>query len=241
MYSLSNVKDKVRKATRLLYPRGRAFKMPFDGILDRLHKALSISEAQCFLDATNTLDSAIADNPNFTADDATDWERRLGIYTSTSAISLSDRILAINRKYAHPSTVRCRQNWRYIEAQLQAAGFDVYVYENRFDDGVGGLETRTPEYFLGVSAGASFHKSTVYHKTTRYHGGVFNKKVANHINEEDDYSFVIGSNYRSTFYISSSSISTFADVDESRKDEFRQLILLLKPAQTVAFLFVNYV
>lgn len=240
MYSLSVVKDKVRKATRLLYPRGRAFKMPYNGVLDRLHKALSISEAQAYLDSTSILDSAIADNSNFTADDATAWEIRLGIAPSTGVVTLTDRVLAINRKYNHPGTIKARQNWRYVEAQLRAAGFDVYVYENIFSDGMGGFETKSPEQVLGTAAGAAFHSTTVYHGTI-FHGGTFKNKVVDHVDEALDAPFIVGSNYRSTFFISSNVIDVFADVSEARKNEFRQLILQLKPSQTVAYLFVNYI
>jgi hypothetical protein len=64
--------------------------------------------------------------------------------------------------------------------------------------------------------------------------------VANYIDELEDEDFSIGSNYRSTFYIAGSTITTFATLDIARKNEFRQLVLQLKPAQTVAFLFINF-
>lgn len=240
MYSLSEVKAKIIKATRLLYPRGRAFKMPYGGTLDKLHKALSISESQAYLDSVSILDSTIADNSNFTASDATDWEVRLGIAPSTGVVTLADRILAINRKYNHPGTIKARQHWRYIEAQLQAAGFNVFVYENIFSDGMGGFITKSPEQVLGTASGAAFHKTTVYHGTI-FHGGTYKNMVANSVDEALDATFIVGSNYRSTFFISSNVIDVFADVSEARKNEFRQLILQLKPSQTVAYLFVNYI
>lgn len=240
MPNLTEIKAKIIKATRLLYPRGRAFKMPYGGTLDRLHKALSISESQAYLDSISILDSTIADNANFTASDATDWEIRLGIAPSTGIVTLANRILAINRKYNHPGTIKARQHWRYVEAQLQAAGFNVYVYENIFSDGMGGFITKSPEQVLGTAAGAAFHSPTVYHGTI-FHGGTYKNKVVDHVEEALDAPFLIGSNYRSTFYISSNVIDVFANVSAARKNEFRQLILQLKPSQTVAYLFVNYI
>lgn len=233
------IKSLVKSATRLLYPRARAFKLPFNGILDRLHDALAISETKAFRDALLVLDSTIADNDNFTADDATDWERRLGIYSGGSSVPLPDRMQAINRKINHPGTQKARQNWRYIQAQLQAAGFPVFIHENRFDD-LGSWITKTPEQILGISAGAAFHSSSVYHGAI-FHGATFKNIIANHIEEDLDSTFVIGSNYRSTFYVTGGAIDEFGSIPEVRKNEFRQLLLLLKPAQTVGFLFINYI
>lgn len=234
------LQDKIRQATRLLYPRARAFRMPLGGDYERLHKALSVSEAKLYRDIMLTIDSAIADNSNFTADDATHWERVLAIFSGGSAVSLTNRMKAINRKIAYPGTTRPRQNYRYVEAQLQAAGFNVYLYENKFSDGSGGFITKTPEEILGSLSGTGVHETATEHETGLEHGGLAIAKVANWIDEVEDDTFVIGANYRSTFYISGASIGTFATVDIARKEEFRQLVLQLKPAQTVAFLFVNF-
>lgn len=224
----------------MLYPRARAFKMPFNGDFDRLHKALSISEAKLYREAMLILDSAIADSSNFTADDATHWERVLAIFSGGSSVALADRILAINRKIAHPGTTKPRQNWRYVQAQLQAAGFDVYVHENKFSDGLGGFTTKTPEQILGGVSGTGVHEDTEEHEDDLEHGSTYYTKVANYIDELVDDGFVIGSNWRSTFFITGVDVDDFATVDVERKEEFRQLILQLKPAQTVALLFVNY-
>jgi len=61
------------------------------------------------------------------------------------------------------------------------------------------------------------------------------------VDEVLDSYFLIGANYRSTFFIAGSSLTTPASVDINRKNEFRQLILKIKPVQTVALLNLNYV
>jgi len=238
--SQSYLQDKIKQATCLLYPRARAFKLPIGGDFDRLHKALSISEAKLYREAMLILDSTIADSSNFTEDDASHWERVLAIYSGGSSVALADRVLAINRKIAHPGTTRPRQNWRYVEAQLQAAGFDVYLYENKFSDGSGGFITKTPSEIISAISGTGVHETATEHETGLEHGGVAIAKVANWIDEVEDEDFSIGSNYRSTFYIAGSTLTTFATIDIERKNEFRQLVLQLKPAQTVAFLFLNF-
>jgi hypothetical protein len=232
---MPTTQEHIRKLSRDLYPGGRAFKMPIDGILDQLHEALAESEGQAFNDALAIMDSLFADNPNFTTGDAEIWEGRLGLI-SNPLTPLVDRMAAINQKLNYPGTTAPRQHFQFIEDELNAAGFAVKVYENNF----GGV-TQSPEQILGTSLGASFHATTIQHATTQQHGGLYSNKVANYIEESKDAQFVIGGNYRSTFYISGTPITTFADILATRKDEFRQLILKLKPAQTMAFLFVNYI
>ena len=117
---MSVLSDTFRRLTQSLYPRGRAFRLPqtnahADGIFQRLHTALAKSEARAYTAALSTLDSTIADNANFTSDDATDWENRLGII-SGAGVTLSDRIKAINQKINYPGTNAPRQHYLYIQA-----------------------------------------------------------------------------------------------------------------------------
>ncbi len=130
--------EKIKKLGKTLYPTGRAFKIPFEGVFDKLNSALSESETRAFDDAVSILDSALPDNDNFTTGDATDWERRLGLITNP-AVPLSDRKLAIIRKIRHPGNIPARQNFLYLQGQLQDAGFDVFVFENRFPSYLNGI------------------------------------------------------------------------------------------------------
>lgn len=232
--------DKIISLTRQLYPRGRAFYMPFNGNLERLHRALSLSEDRLQADIVSVLDSAIPDNDNFTEQDATDWEKRLGLITS-EGVSLSDRKLAIKRKINFPGTIPARQSYLYLQDQLQAAGFDVYVYENRFPDGMGGYITKTPyEVSLDLGIFGQTQYGDGQYGATQYGLG-YNNKIVNHIEEHLDFFFDTGDNLRSTFFIGGNPIGSFAIVNPNRKNEFRQLILKIKPVQTVGFLFVNYI
>jgi hypothetical protein len=157
--------------------------------------------------------------------------------------------LAILRKINHPGTIPARQNWEYMQQQLQAAGFDLYVHENIFSDGMGGLETRTPYEILGDSAsdivGLWEHGSFAEHGEIEHgdftSGSVYNDCVANYIDYTKDEFFDTGDNLRNTFIISSQYPEFFADVDSVRREELRQLILQIKPVQTVGFLFINYI
>lgn len=239
--------DKIRFLTKKLYPTGRAWNLPDDSVFDKVHTGLAESEADAFDDAVSTLDAILPDNDDFTEADAERWEERLGMVVQSNTVSLADRKLAIKRKMNHPGTIPARQNWQYLQEQLQAAGFDVYVYENIFDDGLGGFETLNPTDIIGPNnVGIAIHSDDCEHGDHVEHGdsevgSVYEDCVANYIDADLDAWFDVGDNLRNTFYISSGYIDQFASIPIERKNEFRQLILRIKPVQTVAFLFINYV
>ncbi len=232
--------DRLMALTRQFYPTGRAFRMPFGGYLETLHFALNISEMQAYNDAVSILNDILPDNDGFTEGDATDWERRLGLITNP-AVSLEDRKKAIARKMNSPNRNPARQNYLYIEEQLQLAGFDVYVFENIFPNYPSGYITQTPYEVSGSSEIITLMQHGDFQHGDQEHGGFYNNKIVNYINEIDDYSFNIGQNFRCTFFIGGNPLGTFANVPEARHDEFRQLILTLKPVQTVGYLFINYI
>lgn len=234
------ISEKLLRLTRRLYPKGRAFKIPFGGTLERVHTALNLSEARAVEDAKSILNSILPDNDAFTEADATQWERRLGLITS-EGVSLEDRKAAITRKMNFPGKVRARQSWKWLQKQLRAAGFDVYVYENRFSDYPNGWITRDP---VEVYGDETILEDICYgeHNYGEFnYGPRYNNLIANSITQAGDDGFDVGDNLRSTFFIGGNPIGTRADVPAERETEFRQLILMTKPAQTVGFLFINYV
>lgn len=233
-----SVLDKIKVLSRQLYPTGRAFKMPVGSFFEKLNTGLAQGEKRFYDDALSTLDSAIPDNSDFTADDATDWERRLGLITN-DAVSLENRKLAIIRKMNHPGAIPARQHYLYLQGQLQAAGFDVYVFENRFPSYGGTYDTQTPQEVTGSSAVGIQHGDAQHGDFQ--HGTELFDIVANSLDPDIDAVFNIGSSLRCTFFIGGNPLGTFADVDVERETEFRQLILKIKPVQTVAYLFINYV
>lgn len=235
-----STQSKIKTLTAQLYPRGRAFRIPIGGIKDKLTDAINVSEAAAYDAGIDILDVILPDNDNFTADDAARWEEALGLITN-DAVSLSDRMLAIKRKMNHPGEIPARQNWLYLEQQLQSAGFDVYVYENNF----GGLVLSPTDLLGNLITGLWDYGSDSEYGEVEYGnpsaGSVWEDCVANYIDEIKDKWFDVGANLRNVFYISGPYIDQFADVPAERKDEFRQMILRIMPRQTVCFLFVNYI
>lgn len=233
--------EQILQLTRQLFPSGRAFRIGVGSQKEKLQKGLIASEVRAWLDATSILNSILPDNDSFTTSDATQWEFRLGLITN-ELTPLADRKLAIIRKMNFPGTIPARQNYLYMQGQLQAAGFNVYVFENIFPDGSGGWKTQDPLAVTGGFGGVDFEHGQLQHGQFQ-HGGknIFRNIIANHIEEPLDSIFNVGSNLRSTFYIGAAYLGVFANVDKNRKAEFRQLILKLKPVQEIGYLLVNYV
>ncbi len=234
------VVDRIRMLTNQLFPTGRAFWKRYGSDFDKLMSGLNASEARAYLDAVSIKDSSLPDNSNFSADDASAWETRLGLITNP-LVALADRKLAIQRKMNHPGTIRARQNYRYLQEQLRAAGFDVYVYENRFPDGFGGYTTKTPTVFSLLPFPTSFVEHGDFEHGDIQHGNIYyGDKIVNAIENNGDKFFDLGTNLRSTFFIGGSTPGSWATVDVNREVEFRQLVLKIKPVQTIAFLLINF-
>jgi|TARA_R110002074_G_scaffold274940_3_gene446553 hypothetical protein len=251
--------DNIREVTQQLYPTGRAFKQPVDGVMDKVHKALAETENQAYLDSHSIFDSILPDNANFSADDATDWEIRLGMITNT-ALPLADRKSAILRKMRHTGSLRARQAAVYIERELHSANFSTcFVHENLtgqspIDYYSSGNPTSLSEYGLFEFGTNEFGTTpqNIMMMVTEYgqfqygqlqYGYNWNGDflIANRINPLGDQNFDVGTSFRSSFFIGGPTFGSFANVTASRESEFRQLVLKLKPANTVAFIFINYI
>ncbi len=152
---------------------------------------------------------------------------------------MADRKLAIRRKIQHPGDIKARQHYLYVQGQLQAAGFDVYVHENRFEDYIDGLITKTPSELAGYAGVNEFQHNDGQHGDYQ-HGGGWGDLVANSIDISGDINFSVGNNLRSTFFIGGVNPGDYAMVPAIQRRQFRQLILKLKPVQTVAYLFIVY-
>jgi hypothetical protein len=252
--------DQIKALSKQLLPTGRAFRANVGGWFDALIYALSISEAKAYSDALSILDSIIPDRYDptlpdnlqiFTGQDCTDWETRLGltVYNPDGPNiplyqpNLKTRYDAILRKMQYPSTFKARTNPGNMQGQLQDAGFDVYVYRNRFFVS-GGWTTQNPVTISGGTGLLAYQHGDHQHGDGQ-HGGEWGDIVANYIDLNQDLLFQVGTNQYFTFFIGGPNLSSpataYANVPAARMDEFRQLILKFKPIHTVAYLFINYV
>lgn len=251
------IKDQLLQLTRQLFPTGRAFRVPYGSIKESVEKAYIESEARAYNDGMSILNTILPDNDNFTAEDATRWEERLGLITN-EAVSLEDRKAAIKRKMNHPGDILARQSWDYIQNSLQAAGFNVWVHSN--------LDGQSPEsaLILPLNLGEmgdpemgeiemgdtqSFYSDLftfsemdeIEMGAAEMNGVQYGNFCVNYLTQEEDNYFLIGDNYKCTFFVGGETLGTFANIPMERETEFRQLLLKLKPAKTVGILFINYV
>ena len=224
--------DKIMSITKNLYPTGRAFSWGDDSVIGKIHKALADSEKAVLDEGDKVLVSILADSDDFTEEMAALWEKRLAIDASTST-SLEDRKKAILTKYAAPSGVLARQHYLYIENQLQSAGFDVYVHENR-------PVAQSPSSFPNLSVEQLTGLGTFQLGQYGLGAGTPTGIVANYVEIDRDSQFSFGTDYRHIFFIGGQIKGDSANVPLSRRAEFRKLILLLKPLHTVGVYFVNF-
>lgn len=223
--------DKFVLLAKQLLPTGRVFKVPKNGDFEKLINAIALSEERFHTDAKSTLFAILPDNPGFTASDADDWERRLGMVNNPSGL-LADRMAAIKRKLNAPGTNPAKGHALYMEGQLQLASFNVYVYEN--------IPAQSPFAVSGVVQTVPFQYGQSQYGEVQY-GVNYTNKIVNHIDEDKDLYFSLGGSYKASFFIGGSTLGSFANVPIARKAEFRELILKLKQVQAVGFLFINYV
>jgi uncharacterized protein YmfQ (DUF2313 family) len=215
-----------------LYPTGRAFYKTEKGVFENFHEAINLSFSRLIEAKKKVADSLFPDNNNFTAEDAFLWEHRLGLISNEN-LSLETRKDAIRRKMGHPNNIKPRQSKSFIESQLRLSGFDVYLHENQ-------QPYQTPFDVAAVSVDNINHSDETEHGLGTQHGSGNFLVVANTIEVDENYS--IGSNSLwATFFIGGQNLGDYANVERSRLKEFKELIIKLKPAHTVAFIFINFV
>ena len=221
-----------------LYPTGRAFSMLKYGIMDKVHNAFNISFIRLIEDAQLTIDSCFPDNNNFSEADCALWEYRFGMPTNTS-LTLEVRKQALLRRISRGRNVPSRQHKEYLQYQLQLAGFDVYVHENGFIEG-GVRVFKTPQQITSISTSTVQHGGGTQHGIGTQHGGMSSQVIANSHKTNESYS--VGDDYLwATFFVGGETLGDTATIPSTREDEFRELVLKLKPAHLVAFTFIDYI
>lgn len=248
MFSISQ----ITSFTKRLFPKGIGLRFKDAGNIDSLIKGVSGTSQKYFEGVHAIYDSMMPDNDNFSIADADAWEKKIGIIQAPG-VGLDDRKAAIYQKMFFPVYAAPRQHYLFIQDQLRAAGFDVYIHLN--PSGLSPEEILSPidALFHGDDVEhadaiehASFaiinsqHDSDLEHGDEVEHGASFDNVVVNYLERDRDASYLFANNFKFAFYIAGPTLTEFADVTLSRREEFRQLILQLKPMHTQAFLFINF-
>lgn len=216
-----------------LYPTGRAWNMPEGGVFECIHDALNQSFARLVSEGRLLLDGIFTDNDNFSENDASLWEHHLGLITNP-LLDLEVRKESIRRKQGYPNNIKPRQHRLFIEHQLQLAGFDVFVHENT-------VPYQNPGDIVDASPEKVNHGGGTQHDSNTQHGGANFSLIANSVDDFESYSVGGDENLWATFFIGGAVLGDMADVPSDRMVEFKELVIKLKPAHTVAFTFINYI
>lgn len=234
--------EDLMKLTGQLYPTGRAWYLPELGVFNKFHQGLNVSLLRYIEDIFSLFDSVFPDNPNFTEDDASLWEFKLGLVTNLS-LDLEQRKAIILQKMAYPQNVNLRQSRSFIEKALNDLGFDVGVYENIFFDNITNTYFRKlPAEVQVTSLTSNQHGDDLQHGNSTQHGSGNYEIIANLANDtEEDYSYGGNENLYATFFIAAKNdINLRGTIPLTRRKEFKEAVLKLKPAHLAAFTFINY-
>lgn len=218
--------DDIVKLKKQLLPTGRAFNVQVGSNFEKLLLSLADKESESLNDSLAILDMIIPDNTVFSVADAAKWEQVLSI-SGNDDDSLANRMAAIYRKMRFPGNVKGRQHKNYLEGQLQAANFDVKVYE------YGDIK----DYFTNKN-----HALTTEHSYNTTHGGgmaipFYNEIVANYLDKDMETPVTPTiDNLKNIFWIAGDTFNDFPNIPPARIEEFRHIILTIKPLHTVAFL-----
>lgn len=217
--------NKILQLTKRLFPTGRAWRIPTNSTFEKVLSGLAESELRALQFSESILNSILPDNSSFTKEDAAEWERRLGLPVLPDYTNLETRKSIILRKYNFPGGFLNRQNYRYIEYQLQLAGYDVYVYEN-----LSGTINLLDTYLIQ-------HGEDTEHGDQSEHGASEIDLIANSYQAGEVFDLP---DAKGVFYIAGATISTPAVIAPQLREAFRKLVLTLKPVNTVAVLNVIY-
>ena len=182
----------------------------------------------------NVLNQIIPDNDAFDLDDIESWERVLDIDNST--LTNDQRKNIILARLSYPNGQLYRQTQEFIQEQLRANGFDVYVHENRFNTGT------NPFPFEPVDINSAVYGNVVYGETTYGNVGVkYDTLLCNYVDKTIDEANqpIISDKQNNIFFIGGEVYPEQAYIDPAREKEFRHLVLSLKPAHSAAALITG--
>lgn len=241
-----------------LLPDGRAFDIKNSYNFRKIFDAVSRLQDDLINDSENVLIGLDPNNEYFTEEQAKKLEKRYGLYINESLDFATRKQRLISRMTA-PGDQLAKQHWSYIQKRLRDSGFDVYVHENRFTSSVLGSGYAGTAFAGTAFAGSEgFDYYAINPETTGY-----TEQCNNYIDVSKDtppeaFMSTAGTMFAGTayatdppvesddwwkgcFFIGGETFGTLAEVEQTRKNEFRHLILKLKPAHSRAYLLIYYI
>ncbi len=250
------------KVIKDLKPPGRAFRLPFENDLYKFHKAQAEEPNRVCDFYVDVRDSGI---PTMTmpADSLPDWESDLGLITNTSLTDDQRRERIIGKYYSVGG-----QGPEYIQDRFQAAGFDVFVYENNPAAGARQYITLMNDFQLNDAqlgdftdridprtlAGILYANPPIYTNRKDYLGSSLGDtnvemndfelgEFSTTLIEEFEYTIPTDSATYIFFWFLAGpgGIFDFVNIPADKQADFESLIFQLKPAHTWVIAQVNFI
>jgi len=238
----------TNRLVRQLLPKGlRNFKI--GGFAEKVYTSIS----DCFDVFLTDLEDVRAVNYSATSKynttETANWERKLWIAEKGNEVELYIRKAIIERKHKE-SVYQGRNSAAYIQHVLNDSGFpDARVIENLFWDADESEFKGVNPYFTDVDVHFGDEDLTFNDSVFGHFGDIgITQVVANTILPEDGDQNIIfplsETQLKSTFIITGASgelsIENILSIPQEKEREFRNLIMLSKPAHSLAFLNVEY-
>ena len=249
----------IRDITDKLFPTGRAHKTGDIG--DRMRDALSDGVETINDSIDSLIDGVLPDNANFTIDWCLRHERMYGL-SVLQADTLQDRMDRILNHIAPPPPNTGMLSLQVLQDEIDAAGWGgvLYIHEN-----VNGL---LPQFVLpqltfpsqlgdaqggdgqlgGINFVDDYPQFYDFDQLGDSQGGdgqlgnmpLFNNIIANSIVRKDDL-YTNLTPLENTFYISGVNIGDIVTLPQADEIPLRQLLLNIKPLNSVGFLLIEYI
>lgn len=213
--------EQINTLSSQLYPTGRAWWKRKDGIFDKIHQGLALSESRVENDILNIQNDILADSVNMSETSLELWENVFGLQAKGT---IAERLQIVYQRQTFPNNVLARQSLQFIQSQLQLAGFNVFLHKQ---------STSPNSAIYGLF---QYGQKKYGQKTSSF------KLVTNEVDENKEKPFNITSiGEKNIFYIGGENLGDYAEISVDLKNTFRELILILKPAHSVAVLNINYI
>lgn len=252
-----------------LFPTGLFWSLNETSFIYKLFVGIGTFFSRAFSSIKEINGWMLPDNKLFSQSALEAWEVVFGIPINDSK-SFDERYATISQRMSFPGEILARQSAVYIQNELQLSGFDVYVTYNRFPasevepemgseylemDSVysemNGSES-SPNRFERREPEAGYTELIANYLNPDLDANIFDAEISMDMDSDDsemnsgnsEMSNFVDVNrevqLRGTFFVHGATYPNLADIPAYRQDEFRELILKLKPAQLVGFLYINW-
>ena len=196
-----------------LYPNGHAFNVSDNTNRAKIHNSTNVVYND-YLDQSKSLVNGALAKDGISEEEISFLENIYGVYF-VDGLTIEERLNRVRLRMTYPNGIVNRSSAAWIEHVLMSFGFDVRIIENT------GEIPPQPAILSRTQYG-----TTNYGINNNLNGFKYNV-IANSMFENEIYSF--GGKLWATFFI-----NIITPIEPERINEFRELVLKLKPAHLCA-------